>query len=62
MNSATLFKDKMTFDEMAEAYKAEHPFFAPNRRTVGTFAKEHGYILMKQAINNINHSFYLKQQ
>lgn len=53
-------KDKMTFDEMAEAYMASQSVYAPNRVRVGKFAKEMGYKSVHQKINKKLIYFYVK--
>lgn len=55
-------KDKMTFDEMAEAYHKENPLWEPNRVNVGRFAKNKGYRYTWQKINKKFHYFYIKVQ
>lgn len=53
-------KERMTFDEMAEAYVATHPVYSPNRVRVGKFASEMGYKKIRQMVNNKICYFYIK--
>jgi len=60
METNAMLKDRMTFDEMAAAYKAANPNYKANRITVGRFAKELGYEPRKQMVDRIIERFYLK--
>ena len=62
MNKQIQMKSKMSFEEMAEAFTNENPYYSPNRRNVGTYAKQHGYVLKKQMVNCKFISFYLKNK
>lgn len=53
-------KEKMSFDEMAEAYMASQSIYKPNRIRVGKFAKMMGYKLAYQKVNKKLTYFYVK--
>lgn len=56
-----LQKQKVSMDEMKEAYLSTQSPFEPNQRRIGQFAKQNGYILTKQMINRKVIRFYVKQ-
>ena len=62
MNSTTLLKDVMSFDEMAEAFVKDYPYYVPNKARVGRFAKAKGYVVCKQKNNYKQTYFYVKQE
>lgn len=57
-----MLKERMTFDEMAAAYKAVNPNYKANRVNVGRFAKGLGYEPKKQMVDRKIERFYLKTQ
>ena len=56
-----LQKQKVSMDEMKEAYLSMKSPFEPNQRRIGQFAKHNGYTLTKQMINRKVIRFYIKQ-
>lgn len=56
----TIFKNRMTHDEMDSAFSFYHPDLVPNNINVGKFAKEHGYKRMQQMVNGVIQRFYYK--
>lgn len=52
-------KFRMSMDEMYAAFTIAHPEFIPNKKNVGTFAKNMGYKKMKQVINYRQTYFYV---
>jgi len=56
-----LQKQKVSMDEMKEAYLSTLPPFEPNQRRIGQFAKQNGYTLTKQMVNRKVIRFYIKQ-
>lgn len=56
-----LQKQKVSMDEMKEAYLSTLPLFEPNQRRIGQFAKQNGYTLTKQMVNRKVIRFYIKQ-
>ena len=62
MKQEAEMKPKMYFDEMAEAFAVENPYFIPNKNNVGRFARGKGYIRAKQVINHKQIYFYIKPQ
>lgn len=62
MNSTTLLKDFMSFDEMAEAFVQDYPYYVPNKARVGRFAKAKGYVVCKQKNNYKQTYFYVKEE
>lgn len=55
------FKTEMTFDEMAEAFTKDYPWFVPNNTNVGRYAKKNGYMKIKQMINKVIVMKYVKK-
>ncbi len=55
-------KERMTFDEMAEAYMATNPVYKPNGFRVGRFALEQGYVKIRQMIDKKICYFYVKKE
>lgn len=53
-------KSEMTFDEMAVAFVEDYPWFVPNNTNVGRYAKKHGYMKVKQMINKVIVTKYVK--
>nr|DAW13744.1 MAG TPA: hypothetical protein [Bacteriophage sp.] len=62
MDSKNIFKDFMSFDEMAAALVAMHPYYVPNRTRVGRFAKAKGYVVRKQVVNHKQNYIYVKAE
>lgn len=56
-----LNKRKVTMEEMTEYYASRFPYFEPNKRRVGQFAKQMGYRFTKQMKNRKYSYFYLKE-
>lgn len=54
-------KSKFNFDEMCEMFVKDYPYFIPNRRNVGAYAKRKGFVLCKQKINKKQIYFYVPQ-
>lgn len=54
------FKAEMTFDEMAEAFVKDYPWFVPNNTNVGRYAKKNGYMKIKQMVNKVIVMKYVK--
>lgn len=52
----------MSFDEMAAALVAMHPYYVPNRTRVGRFAKAKGYVVRKQVVNHKQNYIYVKAE
>lgn len=62
MNTNTNFKDVMSQEEMAQACLEYCPFFVPNRTRVGRFARNNGYVRLKQMVNKKQVYFYVKKE
>lgn len=56
-----LNKRKVTMEEMTKYYASKFPYFEPNKRRVGQFAKQMGYRFTKQMKNRKYSYFYLKE-
>lgn len=56
-----LQKQKVSMDEMKEAYLSTRPPFEPNKKRIGQFAKQNGYALTRQMVNRKYIRFYIKQ-
>lgn len=56
-----LNKRKVTMEEMTEYYASKFPYYEPNKRRVGQFAKQMGYRFTKQMKNRKYSYFYLKE-
>lgn len=54
-------KVSMTFDEMAEVFAANYPWFIPNYTNVGRYARKLGYMKVKQMVNKQIIMKYVKQ-
>lgn len=55
-------QEKLTFNDLAEMFVKKYPYIIPNRRNVGTFAKQAGYIKIQQMINNKTYYFYIREE
>lgn len=61
MKKKESLKQYMTYEEMADIFVANYPYFIPNYANVGRFAKKLGYIRVKQMINKQIIRKYVKQ-
>lgn len=56
----TMFKPRMTYEEMYAAFTEAHPGLDANHRSVGAFAKKMGYKRYQQMSNGVITKFYYK--